>query len=204
MLSLISRNAGKAYSTMRQKSVLKNEYEEEGERVKEWSSDKSICRHLNGLLEGGAATTKARSYESLGARLGSTFLRRFPETSINQIVQVAKAWRENIRICNCISRGSICIFKILEVGPPHYLFLFSVLYCWFQLKLFHQIFNSPLQQIQWLYYPVLSSIFPHALYLQIRFLGAMRAVPPSHFAIGVYPLRLQTRPHPSSRNSATT
>lgn len=35
---------------MRQKSVLKNEYEEEEERVKEWNSDKSIRRHLNGLL----------------------------------------------------------------------------------------------------------------------------------------------------------
>ena len=64
MLSLILRNAGKAYSTMRQKSVLKNEYEEEGERVKEWSSDKSIRRHLNGLLgevllKVSAATTKS-------------------------------------------------------------------------------------------------------------------------------------------------
>ena len=81
---------------MRQKSVLKNEYNEEGERVKEWSSDKSIRRHLNGLLgevllKVSAATTKARSYESLGARLGSTFLRWLPETSINQIVQVVKA-----------------------------------------------------------------------------------------------------------------
>ena len=155
------------------------------------------------LLKVSAATTKARSYESLGARLGSTFLRWFPETSINQIVQVAKAWRENIGICNCISRRSICIFKILEAGPPHCLVLFSVFYCWFRLKLFHQIFDSPLQQTQWLHYPVLSSIFPHALYPQIRFSGAMR-VPPSHFAVGVYPLRLQTRPHPSSRNSATT
>ena len=64
MLSLISRNAGKAYSTMRQKSVLENEYKEEGERVREWSSDKSIRRHLNGLLgevllKVSAATTKS-------------------------------------------------------------------------------------------------------------------------------------------------
>ena len=51
MLSLIS-NASKAYSTMRQKSVLKNEYKGEGERVKERSSEKSIRRHLNGLLGG--------------------------------------------------------------------------------------------------------------------------------------------------------
>lgn len=43
------------------------------------------------LLKVSAATTKARSYESLGARLGSTFLRWLPETSINQIVQVVKA-----------------------------------------------------------------------------------------------------------------
>jgi len=34
---------------------------------------------------------KLESYESLGARLGSTFLRRFPETGINQIEQEANA-----------------------------------------------------------------------------------------------------------------
>ena len=65
MFSLISRNAGKAYSTMRQKSVLENEYKEEGERFREWSSDKSIHRHLNGLLRGGLTQSLCCDNKSL-------------------------------------------------------------------------------------------------------------------------------------------
>jgi hypothetical protein len=152
---------------MRQKLVLKNEYERDLYTFKERSSEKSIRRHLNGLLGGNLTQGFYCDNKSLklGARLGSTFLRRFPETGINQIEQEAKAWRENIRICNCISRGSICIFKYSRLGHRTYFVLFSVFYCWFQLKHFHRIFDSPLQQRQWLHYPVLSSIFPHALYL---------------------------------------
>ena len=109
---------------MRQKSVLKNEYKGEGEKVKERSSEKSIRRHLNGLF-GEKSYSRfllrqqkleaVRAWERVSDQLFCVGFRRL--TSIKssrkrkpgeRILEIAIAFREEY-----------LHIQILEVGPPH-------------------------------------------------------------------------------------